>query len=490
MPFLLLLLFALICLQGRWPDPPAGMAPRDSVLAMAGVIFVFWLLAWGIALAYQWRLARDPARPHALLRRFGKWRRMHTFGLIFAYLGTLYYLGWGKFLADLCFREVQRPSGELARQIDVPGFEVYLFAPLLVGLILSWERFYLMEWRTFERRNAPDHFISKGTFLSLQIRHNLLIVMPPMILLMLHQLLTSLVPDTKEYEAWLPALGFLLMIGALVCIPWLLRAFLGLKPLPPGPLRDRLEATARRLGFRYSNVLVWDTRHSVANAMVTGFVPWVRYIVLTDRLIDELSPDEIEAVFGHEVGHVKYLHMPTYVLFCLISLLIVAGVTAYLQEKLREVAMQAWVQRALSEWGEYAGTLELGLNVVAILIVAAYIFFIFGFLSRRCERQADLYGCRTVSCEAFVSALEKVADVNGIPRDRAGNWFMSWQHPTIGERIDFLRRASLDPGLEPRFHASLRVMKWGLVGTLGLVVALLFWLMEPDKIWDNVLRWM
>src|SRR5262249_58146905 len=31
-------------------------------------------------------------------------------------------------------------------------------------------------------------------------------------------------------------------------------------------------------------------------------------------------------------------------------------------------------------------------------ILGAYIFVVFGFLSRRCERQADIYGCRAVSC--------------------------------------------------------------------------------------------
>src|SRR5207248_939143 len=37
-------------------------------------------------------------------------------------------------------------------------------------------------------------------------------------------------------------------------------------------------------------------------------------------------------------------------------------------------------------------------NLPFVAIVGAYIFVVFGFLSRRCERQADLYGCRAVSC--------------------------------------------------------------------------------------------
>ena len=41
---------------------------------------------------------------------------------------------------------------------------------------------------------------------------------------------------------------------------------------------------------RFSDILVWDTRGTVANAMVTGPLPLLRYVVLTDRLIEEI-PD-------------------------------------------------------------------------------------------------------------------------------------------------------------------------------------------------------
>ena len=44
-------------------------------------------------------------------------------------------------------------------------------------------------------------------------------------------------------------------------------------------------------------------------------------------------------------------------------------------------------------------TLQQDLGIlVSMATIGAYIFLVFGFLSRRCERQADLYGCRAVSC--------------------------------------------------------------------------------------------
>src|SRR5581483_11377291 len=91
-----------------------------------------------------------------------------------------------------------------------------------------------------------------------------------------------------------------------------------------GPLRDRLLATGRRLKFRCSNVLLWNTRSGMANAMVVGIVPWIRYVVFTDRLVEDFSPEEVEAVFGHEVGHVRHRHMLYYLGFLLVSVVAVA----------------------------------------------------------------------------------------------------------------------------------------------------------------------
>src|SRR5262249_54095102 len=115
----------------------------------------------------------------------------------------------------------------------------------------------------------------------------------------------------------------LLLAAVFVGMPWTLRLLLGLRPLPDGELRDRLLAASRRLNFRCSDILLWDTHGGGANAMVVGIVPMVRYVLLTDRLTTEMTGDEVEAVFGHEVGHVKHRHMLYYLGFLLISLTVV-----------------------------------------------------------------------------------------------------------------------------------------------------------------------
>ena len=78
------------------------------------------------------------------------------------------------------------------------------------------------------------------------------------------------------------------MLGTLVLAisPFFIRLAWPTRPLPEGPLRRRLERIANRVGFRYTDVLVWDTGNMMVNACVTGILPGFRYVLLTDALID------------------------------------------------------------------------------------------------------------------------------------------------------------------------------------------------------------
>src|SRR5205085_2225020 len=93
------------------------------------------------------------------------------------------------------------------------------------------------------------------------------------------------------------------------------------------------------------------------------------------------------------------------------------------------------------------------------------------------ERQADLYGCTVSSREAFIRALEKVADINGMSREKPG-LFTAWQHWTIGQRVAFLRTLDADPTLEARTQRRIGILKWSL--TLALVAGIIVLLSAHD----------
>jgi Zn-dependent protease with chaperone function len=252
------------------------------------------------------------------------------------------------------------------------------------------------------------------------------------------------------------------------------------------------------LGVRYRNLYIWDTRGNLATAMVTGLIPRFRHIVFTDLLLTSLSDDEIEAVFGHEVGHVRHGHLPYYAAFLLLSLLTLGA-----------------VYRGVETWAGMEFFQKDELLVLTVLATGCYLFLVFGFVSRRCERQADVYGCKAVSCSdpkcaahsfetplvaegqalcptgvgTFVRALERVEEINGMARDSGqagrngvfcrvagllrlvGVCLATWQHSTIAKRIEFLKTLAADPQRERRFQYRVMSLRWGLLLVLAVSIA-------------------
>ena len=331
-----------------------------------------------------------------------------TFGL------ALYPFGWGW--------AVQTLSGSETSLF--PAREMVILAPFLVGLICSWIFWYDAE-RAFQagplRRDAfAARYWSRWAYVGFHLRHNLGLVSIPIMLVIATKAMSRLFDIKKGSGPWdwylSTGVGLLGILAVFAGIPWALRFILGLKPLPAGPLRDRLLSAARRLRFRVTNIMVWNTHGGVANAMVAGVLPFLRYVIVTDRLIADLTPDEVEAVFGHEVGHVKHHHMLVYLSFLLISLAAMAELADLL------VAQKGSLAYRIAN--SIASQADLLQSLPGVAIVGAYVFVVFGFLSRRCECQADIFGCRAVSCDRL--GLFGARGRDGAPSLRCG--FVSHGH--------------------------------------------------------------
>jgi STE24 endopeptidase len=122
-----------------------------------------------------------------------------------------------------------------------------------------------------------------------------------------------------------------------------------------------------------------------------------------------------------------------------------------------------------------------GGEAIMMGVGVAVFLWAFGFVSRRFERQADVFAARVMEREGgsgeggsggrgrvgkhgatlFASALERVAVVNNIP---VGAW--SWCHGSIGTRMKFLEGMSGDAERTPRFDRGMRWLYWGLVAAL------------------------
>lgn len=491
MPLLLLLFLAMACL------PDLDSYERPAWIATPGTATLFTLTLVGLPalfafVASRWVSAQIRAAqfPHRILNRYDRLRRWQQLSLFIGYALALVLCGWG-----WAVNAFWRFEGKL-----LPFPELILLLPIVGTMVFSWACWFDADRAAHQSLHrgsdepAPLIFSRRDTYVMFHLRARLGLILIPLGLLILQKELHYRFGVGSEQAEWLfQRLGLVSLLVLIPLMPLLVRLVLGLRPMPDGPMRRRLEAVARRLHFRCSDLLVWNTRGGMANAMVLGVLPWPRYVVFTDRMLEEFQPEEVEAVFGHEIGHVKHHHMLYYMGFLAISMLVLGLAVTRLAP-----LMPDW------GWTLFPGSDDPGAGVgllnrqlvdalplVACLVV--YVFVVFGYLSRRCERQADIYGCRAVSCgdphcqghdpemlptraglcptgiRTFIRALEKVGYVNGISRDRPG-FLQSWQHSTIARRVEFLQSLLREPELEPRFQTRVALVKFGLLLLLATVL--------------------
>jgi STE24 endopeptidase len=193
-------------------------------------------------------------------------------------------------------------------------------------------------------------------------------------------------------------------------------------------LAERLLLLAERAHTRVRGVYKFDMsrRTKSANAALTGMGN-TRRIVLGDTLISEFTPDEIETVLAHELGH--HVHRD-------ILLLIAFGtVSTLIGFYLASLAMN-W---AVARFG------FMGVSDIAAFPALALILGLYGLvtspidnaLSRWRERLADEYALSaTGKNEAFASAFVRLANQNlGEVDPEPWVVFMFYSHPPLAERI-------------------------------------------------------
>ncbi len=230
-------------------------------------------------------------------------------------------------------------------------------------------------------RGLLRHLVLKG-------RQSLGLTLPVILWYVIRRdVIGRLVPGSEAQEAWEPV--EMLVIGFLVLAlsPLFVRLAWPTYSLPPGALRRRLERAAERVGFRFTDILVWDTGQMMVNACVTGILPRFRYVLLSDALLETLTPLESTAVFGHEIGHVAHRHFFYFGFFFLGSLgaLSIFGDLVALSGPM--LSRASWLNPAIVE------------GVLLVIALGLYFWFVFGYVSRRFERQADVYGSKVVSCD-------------------------------------------------------------------------------------------
>ncbi|WP_321276728.1 M48 family metallopeptidase [Thiomicrorhabdus indica] len=245
-------------------------------------------------------------------------------------------------------------------------------------------------------------------------------------------IMNAYIDDLWWLYTWALWMGFQLVL--MWAYPkWIAPIFNKFTPLEDGEMKQRIEALLDRTGFESNGVFVMDgsSRSGHGNAYFTGFGKNKR-IVFFDTLLEKLSPEEVEAVLAHELGHFKHGHI---------------------KKRLIEATLMTLAGLALLGWLAEQPVFYSGLGMVdqtpaiALLLFMTAVPVMFFFMgpisaikSRKHEFEADAFAAEHVGSEHLISALLKLYRDNAstLTPDPSYSAYHD-SHPPAKIRIDHLK---------------------------------------------------
>lgn len=352
------------------------------------------------------------ARRYNHIRR---WLGIADFVLGLLFLVFLLVTGWNGALRDLAYR---------SQNYSLAVF-LYVVMLMLIGKVLGLGLDYY-GFRLEHRFNLSNQKLRDWAWD--EIKGLLVGIVLGTIIVELLYFIIRQAPQYWWLIAWAAFLGLFVLLAQLAPIV-LFPIFYKFEPLQNEDLKSRLVKLSEAAGTRVRGVYKWNLseKSKKANAALTGLGN-TRRIILADTLLEHYSPDEIEAVLAHELGHHVHKHI-------LKSIAVQAGITLagfWAANWLLHYAMERW--HFFDRLSDFANLplLVLVSTVLSFLLMPALNAF-----SRYNERQADRYAFRSIaSIEPFISSMNKLADQNLAERSPSKwvEWFFH-SHPAISRRV-------------------------------------------------------
>jgi STE24 endopeptidase len=362
--------------------------------------------------------------------RIRRWLGISDFVVGFVFLILLLVTGWSGWLRDLAYR--------LGFQNYPVSLFIYLLLLLVIGKLLGLgldyygfrlERKFKLSTQRF-RAWAWDEV--KGFLVGLVLGT----VVVEVLYLTIRQW-----PQHWWMLAWGLFMGLFIVLAQLAPVV-LFPIFYKFEPLNDEDLRRRLVVLSERAGTRVRGVYRWklSEKSKKANAALTGLGA-TRRIILADTLLDNYSPEEIEAVLAHELGHHVHRHI-------LKSIFVQAAITLFGFWAANWVLHYAVDQHMFEELSDFA---NLPLLALVSVVLSFVLMPALNAYSRFNERQADRYAFESISSvEPFMTSMNKLAEQNLAERTPSKwvEWFFH-SHPAISRRLaaaqDWGQKHSLHP---------------------------------------------
>ncbi len=234
---------------------------------------------------------------------------------------------------------------------------------------------------------------------------------------------------------WLIGFGFTFLVILLInlLLPYFMMFFNKFTPLDNENLKQDIENIMDKVGFRASGIFVMDAskRDGRLNAFFGGFGKSKR-VVLFDTLINKLSPKEIIAVLGHELGHFKHKD--------LIKNITMMGILMF--------GLFAIIGNLPDALFEQMNVSKTAGNILVLAFIVGEVYFyllspVVNFISRHNEFEADKMGAELGDAKDLKSALIKLVNENkSFPKSSKIYSIIYHSHPSVIERIKELEKKS------------------------------------------------
>jgi heat shock protein HtpX len=207
-------------------------------------------------------------------------------------------------------------------------------------------------------------------------------------------------------------------------------------------LVDTVRRQAQEAGIGMPEVGIFDSLEP--NAFATGANKNKALVAVSTGLLQRMRKEEVEAVLGHEVGHVANGDM--------VTLTLIQGVVNTFVIFLARI-IGNFVDKAIFKNENGGGIGYFVVVIVCEILLGILASVIVMWFSRKREFRADAAGALLASPQAMVGALEALKRAHqpeGLPQQMAAfginagvpsgikRFFMS--HPPLDERIDALKR--------------------------------------------------
>ncbi|HKF04818.1 MAG TPA: M48 family metallopeptidase [Candidatus Sulfotelmatobacter sp.] len=348
--------------------------------------------------------------------RIKRWLGITDFVIGFVFLLVLLATRWSDSLRDLAYR----------LGFQNYSFSLFIYLVLLLGIskLLGIGLDYYGFWLERRFKLTSQRFRSwlwdetKGFLVSL--------VLGTVVVQLLYFTIRQW-PQNWWLLAWALFMVLFVLLAQLAPVV-LFPIFYKFEPLEDEELRRRLVVLSEHAGTRVRGVYRWrlSEKSKKANAALTG-LGRTRRIILADTLLDNYTPDEIEAVLAHELGHHVHRHI-------LKSILVQAAIT-FVGFWAANWTLHYAVDRHMFE--ELSDFANLPLLALVSVMLSFLLMPALNAYSRFNERQADRYAFESIaSVGPFVSSMNKLAEQNLAERTPSKwvEWFFH-SHPSISRRL-------------------------------------------------------